>query len=83
VYYCLYFSSFIQISSDPASLVAQKILSQKEHRVELGDCAITVQAKPIQFLVPDYVEVTYMDCMYIMDCIVLLWNIMTLSLSIC
>ncbi|XP_039543686.1 interferon-induced protein 35 [Pimephales promelas] len=42
--------------------VAQKILSQKEHRVELGDCAITVQAKPIQFLVPDYVEMETQVC---------------------
>lgn len=42
--------------------VAQKILSQKEHKVELGDCAIIVQAKPIQFLVPDYVEMETQVC---------------------
>lgn len=42
--------------------VAQKILSQKEHKVELGECAITVQAKPIQFLVPEYVEMETQVC---------------------
>ncbi|XP_051745699.1 interferon-induced protein 35 [Ctenopharyngodon idella] len=42
--------------------VAQKILSQKEHKVELGECTITVQAKPIQFLVPEYVEMETQVC---------------------
>ncbi|XP_067268905.1 interferon-induced 35 kDa protein homolog isoform X1 [Pseudorasbora parva] len=44
--------------------VAQKILTQKEHKVELGDCdhRITLQAKPIQFLVPEHVEMETLVC---------------------
>ncbi|XP_051572928.1 interferon-induced protein 35 [Myxocyprinus asiaticus] len=42
--------------------VAQKILSMKEHRVELGECAINVEAKPVQFLVPRYVEMNTKVC---------------------
>ncbi|RXN02593.1 interferon-induced 35 kDa -like protein [Labeo rohita] len=42
--------------------VAQKILNLKDHSVELGDCTISVQAKPIQFLVPSYVEMETQVC---------------------
>ncbi|KAK2916273.1 hypothetical protein Q8A67_000647 [Cirrhinus molitorella] len=42
--------------------VAQKILNLTDHLVELGDCTITVQAKPIQFLVPSYVEMETQVC---------------------
>ncbi|XP_059414036.1 interferon-induced 35 kDa protein homolog [Carassius carassius] len=42
--------------------VAQKILNLKDHSVQLGDCTITVQAKPIQFLVPEYVEMETQVC---------------------
>ncbi|XP_056309547.1 interferon-induced protein 35 isoform X1 [Danio aesculapii] len=42
--------------------VAQNILSQQKHVVALGECAITVQAKPIQFLVPGYVEMETQVC---------------------
>ncbi|XP_016332398.1 interferon-induced 35 kDa protein isoform X2 [Sinocyclocheilus anshuiensis] len=42
--------------------VAQKILNLKDHLVQLGDCTITVQAKPIQFLVPSYVEMETQVC---------------------
>lgn len=42
--------------------VAQNILNLKEHSVQLGDCTITVQAKPIQFLVPSYVEMETQVC---------------------
>lgn len=38
-------------------LVAMKILSMKEHSVQLGECVINVQVKPVQFLVPGYIEV--------------------------
>lgn len=42
--------------------VAQKILNLKDHLVQLGDCTISVQAKPIQFLVPSYVEMETQVC---------------------
>ena len=39
------------------SSVARKILEMKEHKVELGECTITLEAKPVQVLVPSLVEV--------------------------
>ncbi|KAI7803976.1 interferon-induced protein 35 [Triplophysa rosa] len=42
--------------------VAQKILSMKEHSVELGECVINVQVKPVQFLVPSYIEMDTQVC---------------------
>ncbi|XP_073687636.1 interferon-induced 35 kDa protein [Garra rufa] len=42
--------------------VAQNILTLKDHIVELGDCTITVHSKPIQFLVPRYVEMETQVC---------------------
>ncbi|XP_042581252.1 interferon-induced 35 kDa protein homolog [Cyprinus carpio] len=42
--------------------VAQKILNLKDHLVQFGDCTIKVQAKPIQFLVPSYVEMETQVC---------------------
>ncbi|CAB1342040.1 unnamed protein product [Coregonus sp. 'balchen'] len=44
-------------------LVAQKILSLREHKVDLGgDCAITLEAKLIQLLVPCQVEMDTEVC---------------------
>ncbi|XP_065129967.2 interferon-induced 35 kDa protein isoform X2 [Paramisgurnus dabryanus] len=42
--------------------VAQKVLSLKEHKVQLGECTINVQAQPIQFLVPTYIEMDTQIC---------------------
>ncbi|KAF5895110.1 interferon-induced 35 kDa protein, partial [Clarias magur] len=42
--------------------VTEKILALKEHEVKLGECSITVQAKPVQFLVPASVEMDTQVC---------------------
>nr|XP_055050052.1 interferon-induced protein 35 isoform X2 [Misgurnus anguillicaudatus] len=42
--------------------VAQKVLSLKDHKVQLGECTINVQAQPIQFLVPIYIEMDTQIC---------------------
>lgn len=42
--------------------VAEKILALKEHVVQLGDCSISVQAEPVQFLVPVSVEMDTQVC---------------------
>ncbi|XP_056608975.1 interferon-induced protein 35 [Triplophysa dalaica] len=42
--------------------VAMKILSMKEHSVQLGECVINVQVKPVQFLVPGYIEMDTQVC---------------------
>ncbi|XP_076852790.1 interferon-induced 35 kDa protein [Brachyhypopomus gauderio] len=42
--------------------VAEKILSLKEHVVELGDCTIRVQAEAVSFLVPVSVEMDTQVC---------------------
>ncbi|XP_067088124.1 interferon-induced protein 35 [Osmerus mordax] len=42
--------------------VAQKILEMKEHKVELGECTITLEAKPVQMLVPSVVEMDTQIC---------------------
>ncbi|XP_051987503.1 interferon-induced 35 kDa protein homolog [Xyrauchen texanus] len=43
--------------------VAQNILSMKDHQVQLGECTINVVAKPVQFLVPRYVEMDTQVCL--------------------
>ncbi|XP_051570759.1 interferon-induced 35 kDa protein homolog [Myxocyprinus asiaticus] len=51
--------------------VAQNILSLKDHQVQLGECTINVVAKPIQFLVPRYVEIDTQVC----PCRILITNL--------
>ncbi|XP_062841038.1 interferon-induced protein 35 [Trichomycterus rosablanca] len=42
--------------------VANKLLALKKHEVQLGDCSITVQAEPVQFLVPTDVSMDTNVC---------------------
>lgn len=45
-------------------LVAKKILSMKNHRVELGgECSVKVEARPVYLMVPKLVEVKQADQM--------------------
>uniref|UniRef100_W5N357 Interferon-induced protein 35 n=1 Tax=Lepisosteus oculatus TaxID=7918 RepID=W5N357_LEPOC len=37
--------------------VAQKILSMNYHDVQLGECSIRLEARPVQLLMPSYIEV--------------------------
>ena len=39
------------------SSVARKILEMTEHKVELGECTITLEDKPVQVRVPSLVVV--------------------------
>ncbi|XP_070837363.1 interferon-induced 35 kDa protein [Chaetodon trifascialis] len=44
-------------------VVAKKILDTKQHRVELGgECSITVEARPVQLMVPSLVEIDSEVC---------------------
>ncbi|KAG7238882.1 hypothetical protein INR49_030429 [Caranx melampygus] len=44
-------------------VVAKKILDMKHHRVELGDeCSITVEARPVQLMMPRLVEINSEVC---------------------
>ncbi|XP_076608624.1 interferon-induced 35 kDa protein [Chaetodon auriga] len=44
-------------------VVAKKILDMKRHRVELGgECIITVEARPVQLMVPSLVEIDSEVC---------------------
>lgn len=46
----------------PLSSVAKKILTMKKHHVNLSeDCIITVEARPVQLMVPNLVEVQQRD----------------------
>ncbi|KAI1896511.1 hypothetical protein AGOR_G00095530 [Albula goreensis] len=36
--------------------VAQNIVSLKKHEIQLGECTITLEAKPVQFLMPSHIE---------------------------
>ncbi|XP_041087736.1 interferon-induced protein 35 [Polyodon spathula] len=42
--------------------VAQKVLEIKFHKIKLGDCYITVEARPVQLLVPSDIEVETHVC---------------------
>ncbi|KAM6957214.1 interferon-induced 35 kDa protein [Aplochiton taeniatus] len=44
-------------------IVAEKILSVREHKVDLGaECTITLEARPVQLLVPSYIEMETKVC---------------------
>ncbi|KAG7233144.1 hypothetical protein INR49_007424 [Caranx melampygus] len=44
-------------------VVAKKVLDMKHHRVELGDeCSITVEARPVQLMMPRLVEINSEVC---------------------
>lgn len=44
-------------------IVAKKILSVQEHKVDLGaECTITLEAKPVQLLVPSHIEMETQIC---------------------